>query len=211
MAEPLRRFSVPTNSMNLQLLNPFAHENFPERVDSSIDANAQCVRFNSGSSRFAGSYLAIGRTDGRVAIFDVATRAYLRFLEGHVKAVITLWSVSFTNIAHVHGNLIYFRFHSWSRNSRFLLSASRDGMVIIWDLATGSRLSTVRFDAPILSASLHPRNSKIFTVVLQNTPCATLVDLRKEFGGRYDLEIGEQVGNLGSKTDTQGQSAKKRK
>lgn len=77
--------------MNLQLLNPFAHENFPERVESSIDANAQCVRFNSGSSRFAGSYLAIGRTDGCVAILDLATRAYLRFLEGHVKAVTSLW------------------------------------------------------------------------------------------------------------------------
>lgn len=79
--------------MNLQLLNPFAHENFPERVETSIDANAQCVRFNSGSNRFAGSYLAIGRTDGRVAILDLATRAYLRFLEGHVKAVICLWCV----------------------------------------------------------------------------------------------------------------------
>lgn len=82
-------FSAPT--MNLQLLNPFAHENFPERVESSIDANAQCVRFNSGSSRFAGSYLAIGRTDGCVAILDLATRAYLRFLEGHVKTVTSLW------------------------------------------------------------------------------------------------------------------------
>lgn len=197
--------------MNLQLLNPFAHENFPERVDSSIDANAQCVRFNSGSSRFAGSYLAIGRTDGRVAIFDVATRAYLRFLEGHVKAVITLWSVSLVNIAHKTRKPDSVCLCSWSRNSRFLLSASRDGMAIIWDLATGSRLSTVRFDAPILSASLHPRNSKIFVVVLQNTPCATLIDLRKEFGGRYDLEIGEQIGNLGSKTDMQPQSTKKRK
>jgi COMPASS component SWD1 len=79
--------------MNLQLLNPFAHESFPERVDVSIDANAQCVRFNAGSSRFAGSYIAIGRVDGCVGILDLDTRAYLRFLEGHVKAVTSLWSV----------------------------------------------------------------------------------------------------------------------
>lgn len=82
---------VCKKAMNLQLINPFAHENFPEHVDVSIDTNAQCVRFNNGNSRFAGSFIAIGRTEGVVAILDIETRAYLRFLVGHVKAVTTLW------------------------------------------------------------------------------------------------------------------------
>ena len=76
--------------MNLQLLNPFAHENFPERVGTSLDANAQCVRFNAGTSRFAGSLEAIGRTDGSVSVLDIETRGYLRYLEGHVKGVTAL-------------------------------------------------------------------------------------------------------------------------
>lgn len=81
--------------MNLQLLNPFAHENFPERVDLSLDANAQCIRYNGGTSRFAGSLAAIGRTDGCVSILDMETRRYLRFMEGHVKAVTSLrWVAS---------------------------------------------------------------------------------------------------------------------
>ena len=83
--------------MNLQLLNPFAHENFPERVDTSLDANAQCVRYNTGTSRFAGSLVAVGRTDGAVSILDGETRAYLRFLEGHVKAVTSLRYVRITH------------------------------------------------------------------------------------------------------------------
>jgi len=64
-------------------------------------------------------------------------------------------------------------------------------MVIIWDLATGSRLRTIRFDAPVVSAVLHPRNCKIIVVVLQNRSGATLVDLRDEFGGRFELDVAE--------------------
>lgn len=77
--------------MNLQLINPFA-QNFPERVDSSIDACAQCVSFNGkGTSRFAGNLVAVGRNDGGVSVLDLETRAYVRVLEGHVKAVTSVW------------------------------------------------------------------------------------------------------------------------
>ena len=78
--------------------------------------------------------------------------------------------------------------YSWSRNSRYLLSASRDWNVIIWDLHTGERRDTIRFDAPITSAVLHPRNSKIVLVTLQNQAEAVLVDLRHEQGGRWELD-----------------------
>lgn len=77
--------------MNFELTNPFA-QNFPERVDTSLDACAQCVRFNnSTTSRFAGNFVAIGRNDGGVTVLDLETKGYLRFLEGHVKAITTVW------------------------------------------------------------------------------------------------------------------------
>lgn len=50
-------------------------------------------------------------------------------------------------------------FTSWSRNSRFLVSASKDGTCIVWDLQTGFRRETLRFSAPVLEAFFHPMNS----------------------------------------------------
>ena len=47
---------------------------------------------------------------------------------------------------------------SWSRNSRFLLTASRDWNVVLWDLEHGTRVRTIRFDSPVIGASLHPKN-----------------------------------------------------
>lgn len=53
-------------------------------------------------------------------------------------------------------------FQSWSRNSRFVLTSSKDWNVIVWDLASDidppQRKTTIRFDAPVSSASFHPRN-----------------------------------------------------
>lgn len=82
--------SICPSVMNLQLINPFAQNNFPENVDLKLDANAQCVAFNAGTSQFAGSYLAIGRNDGKITILDHETRNYLCYLEGHVKTVKSL-------------------------------------------------------------------------------------------------------------------------
>jgi COMPASS component SWD1 len=79
---------------------------------------------------------------------------------------------------------------SWSRNSRYLLTASKDWNVVIWDLASDcspvQRHTTVRFDAPVLSAHLHPRNSKIILAVLQ-TGEAYVADLRKDFRSQTEL------------------------
>ena len=78
---------------------------------------------------------------------------------------------------------------SWSRNSRYLLSSSRDWNIIIWDILTGDRRNCIRFDAPVLSASLHPRNSKLVLAILQNE--AVLVDLRDETEGRWTLDVAQ--------------------
>ena len=113
---------------------------------------------------------------------------------------------------------------SWSGNSRYLLTASRDWNVIIWDLSAGAadtlqgeRTHTVRFDAPVTSAALHPRNryewtrraslsqkkkkprltgdvslaafgSKLLVVTLHGQTQPVFVDLREEGGGRWELE-----------------------
>ncbi|POY74570.1 hypothetical protein BMF94_2331, partial [Rhodotorula taiwanensis] len=145
----------------------------PESFDSSVDAAALCARFNPRGLH-AGHYLAVGRLDGVVSVLDFETKEIVRWLEGHVKAV--------TSVA-------------WSGNSRYLLTASRDWNAILWDLSAaaqdsleGERKHTIRFDAPITSASLHPRNSKLVVVTLHGQTQPVFVDLREDGGGRWELE-----------------------
>lgn len=81
---------------------------------------------------------------------------------------------------------------SWSRNNRYLLSASLDGTAIVWDLAvvsplvrpytpagsaTVARAKTIRFDAPLVTAAFHPRNASIILATLTCNE-VVLVDLR---------------------------------
>lgn len=40
----------------------------------------------------------------------------------------------------------------------YLLSSSQDWKCILWDLKDGSRIRTVRFEAPVYIAELHPYN-----------------------------------------------------
>lgn len=97
---------------------------------------------------------------------------------------------------------------SWSRNSRFVLTTSKDWNVVLWDLASDTdppkRRTTVRFDAPVSSASFHPRNryslwsrctsitgltgrfSQILLVLLSPGD-AYIVDLRKKYRTRVEL------------------------
>ncbi|GAA5878946.1 hypothetical protein JCM3774_000668 [Rhodotorula dairenensis] len=158
--------------MNLDLLNPFS-TSVPENFDQSVDAAALCARFNP-RGLYAGHYIAVGRLDGVVAVIDFETKDIVRWLEGHVKAVTTV---------------------CWSGDSRYLLTASRDWNAIIWDLSAGAadtlrgeRRHTVRFDAPITSAALHPRNSQLLVVTLHGQTQPVFVDLRDEGGGRWELE-----------------------
>lgn len=74
------------------MLDPFA-QGFPENFETSIEAAGLCARFNPRGV-FAGHFLAVGRLDGAVAVYDFETKGVVRWLEGHVKAVTTLWSVS---------------------------------------------------------------------------------------------------------------------
>ena len=92
---------------------------------------------------------------------------------------------------------------SWSRNNRYLLSASHDSTAIVWDLSyltpllpthtpiharsgpSSSRKQTLRFESPLSNAQFHPRNSRIILATLVGE--VALVDLRKG-GGKWTLK-----------------------
>merc|ERR1711939_859795 len=169
-----------TAYMDLELLNPFAAD-YPEHVESSHefgDAKAVCARFNGGGI-FAGQYIAVGREQGRVSIFDFETKESIRFLHGHTRTVSTV---------------------CWSQSSRYLLTAAADWLVNVWDLSvrpsdllSDSRKRCIRFDAEVTSAQLHPRNSKLFVATLNQQREPELVDFRlkdaREEQYRFQLEM----------------------
>lgn len=78
-----------------------------------------------------------------------------------------------------------------------MLTASKDWNIIIWDLASPcdppQRHTTIRFDAPVVAASFHPRNSRIVLALL-STGEAYIVDLRSSHRGRFELG-GEDDGD----------------
>ncbi|ORX40967.1 WD40-repeat-containing domain protein [Kockovaella imperatae] len=190
-----------------QLLNPFAQK-YPETVDCNLPSQSTCCRFNN-SGPFAGHYLAAGGSDGLIEIWDVETRDIIRTLEGHVKSI---------------GSIC------WSRNNRYLLSASLDSTCVVWDLsimdnpalsprtpldsphssssvsviAPSTRSRTIRFDAPVAMAEFHPRNSKIILATLTCNE-VVLVDLRP--GGGMSI-VEDAVDERDMQVDSeQGDSA----
>ncbi|PYH45657.1 Set1-mediated histone H3-K4 methylation subunit Swd1 [Aspergillus saccharolyticus JOP 1030-1] len=128
--------------MNLSLIDPFVlAQDYPDTLSEKLrSGHATCLRFNR-----KGDYLASGRVDGTVVIFDVETNGVARKLRGHTRQIQSL---------------------SWSRDGRYLLSSSQDWKCILWDLKDGSRVRTVRFEAPVYIAELHPYNHLLFVASL---------------------------------------------
>ena len=120
--------------MNLALLDPFGvTHDYPETTTGHLrSGHCTCVRFNR-----KGDYLAAGRTDGTVVIFDVETQGVARKLKGHTRQVQSL---------------------NWSKDGRYLLTSSQDWKCHIWDLSDGSILKSVKFEGPVYIAELHPLN-----------------------------------------------------
>ncbi|KAF8629362.1 hypothetical protein AX15_003493 [Amanita polypyramis BW_CC] len=149
--------------MNESLINPFSITH-PTAVQTSLFALAIFARFDP-----SGRFIAAAKLDGSTDIWDLETRSPARCLNGHVKSVTSV---------------------DWSRNSRFVLTSSKDWNVIVWDLASEcdppQRYATVRFDAPVVSASFHPRNSNIILTLL-STGEVYVTDLRKEIRSRVEL------------------------
>ncbi|KAJ6627441.1 WD40-repeat-containing domain protein [Mycena sp. CBHHK59/15] len=100
---------------------------------------------------------------------------------------------------------------SWSRHSRFVLTASKDWNVAVWDLARAcvpaQRRATLRFDAPVVGASFHPRNSRIILALL-STGEAYVVDQRRAHRGRVELcEVQDESDDEGAGPSVRVRSA----
>ncbi|KAF1811345.1 WD40 repeat-like protein [Eremomyces bilateralis CBS 781.70] len=128
--------------MNLALVDPFVlAQDCPEALTETLrNGHATCIRFNHN-----GDLLASGRLSGTIVIFDIETNGVACKLRGHTKQVQSL---------------------SWSSNDRFLLSASQDWKCILWDLQDGTKVRTIRFEAPVFMAELHPKNHLRFVAAL---------------------------------------------
>lgn len=94
-----------------------------------------------------------------MVIFDIETNGVARKLKGHTRQIQSL-RYNFprlnTPIYIEPQNTNYIS--SWSRDGRYLLTSSQDWKCILWDLRDGSRVRTVRFEAPVYIAELHPFN-----------------------------------------------------
>ncbi|KAL8913269.1 MAG: hypothetical protein Q9171_001916 [Xanthocarpia ochracea] len=128
--------------MNLSLIDPFIlAQDYPDALTGKVrSGHAACIRFNR-----KGDFLASGRVDGTVVIFDIETNGVARKLRGHTRQIQAL---------------------SWSGDGRYLLSSSQDWKCILWDLHDGTKLRTVRFEAPVYIAELHPTNPFLFVASL---------------------------------------------
>jgi len=55
-------------------------------------------------------------------------------------------------------------------NGRYLLSSSQDWKVVVWDLQDGSRMRTVRFEAPVFMAEFHPHDQYVNSLLHKTEP-----------------------------------------
>ncbi|KAK4218305.1 SWD1-like protein [Rhypophila decipiens] len=147
--------------MNLLLSDDYLLQDYPEDITNTIrSGHSTCVRFNH-----KGDYLASGRVDGTVVIWDLDTMGVARKLRGHSKNITSL---------------------SWSKCGRYLLSACQGWQVILWDLQDGKRYREVRFNAAVYGAELHPQNHHQFVAALFDEQ-PFLVDITDPVHVRYPL------------------------
>ncbi|KAF2677542.1 WD40 repeat-like protein [Lentithecium fluviatile CBS 122367] len=168
--------------MNLSLVDPFVlAQDCPEVITGRLRSG------HSTSIRFShrGDLLASGRHDGIVVIFDIETNGVARKLRGHTRQIQSL---------------------SWSTNDRYLLSAGQDWKCVLWDLKDGSRVRTVRFEAAIFIAELHPLNHMLFAAALfEDQP--VLVDMSNEVPAKHTLPTAPRRSQLERENASEKQAA----
>ncbi|KAJ2904514.1 chromatin binding protein [Zalerion maritima] len=135
-AKSSNKFPIPQEhltGMNLLLSDDYLIQDHPEVLNHTIrSGHSTCLRFNR-----KGNYLASGRVDGTVVLWDMDTMGVARKLRGHSKGISSL---------------------CWSRCGRYLLSACRGWLVILWDLQDGKKERQIRVRAPVFTAELNPTN-----------------------------------------------------
>lgn len=68
---------------------------YPTAVQASLPSQCSLARFDR-----SGRFVAAGRSDGSAAIWELETRAAVRWLEGHVKAITSVECVMYKAIRY---------------------------------------------------------------------------------------------------------------
>jgi len=84
---------------------------------------------------------------------------------------------------------------SWARNSRRLLSSSLDWHVIMWDVPESEPIKKFKFEGPVTSARIHPRNSSQFLAcpMMASPVLVTMGDSAADEETRQPLLAEEEV------------------
>ncbi|KAI6242991.1 WD domain, G-beta repeat protein [Aphelenchoides fujianensis] len=167
--------------MNTEFLERNFAVGFPEELDGHLEiANGHAVicKFNR-----LGTLIAVGSNDGRIFLFDFITRGLIKTWGAHVKPISSL---------------------DWSRSGRFLMSASADGTVAIWNvLDTSVNVERYHYGAtanpPV--AVFNPRNEGQFLVLTLGTPTSNVTCVLLK-----NIENGEEV-KLGNNLCQPGEEA----
>ncbi|KAM9958157.1 hypothetical protein ACTFIW_013137 [Dictyostelium discoideum] len=133
--------------MNLCLIDPFKQSDVPETVEYYL-VDPKNIKSNCASFNRRGTLLAVGCASpiGKILVWDFDTKKIVRTLYHHTGCVNSI---------------------CWSRNGKKLLTASNDGSLVLWDLATSKILFSLELESPILFAEFHPRNNDLCLIVLQ--------------------------------------------
>ena len=133
--------SVPRAAMTS--LSAGVDNDFPDQVAATLQRNNSskqvCAALNT-----AATILAVGCSDGGVALYDFETRGVAKLLKGHTAAVVAL---------------------SWNATSHHLLTASLDGLIIRWNVMEGTQgayatMGTVSTAASAITAADEEGQSK---------------------------------------------------
>ncbi|KAL8832792.1 MAG: hypothetical protein Q9191_000064 [Dirinaria sp. TL-2023a] len=162
--------------MNSSLIDPFIlAQDYPESLTGRLrSGHATCIKFNR-----KGDFLASGRVDGTIVVFDIETNGVARKLRGHTRQIQSL---------------------------RYLLSSSQDWKCVLWDLHDGARLRIVRFEAPVYIAELHPYNHFLFVASLfEDQPM--LVDISSSIPVKRQLPSAPKRSRIDGEAMTEKQAA----
>jgi len=126
-------------------------ETWPLCDPSAGSAGAKCVAFTSD-----GCTLAVGQKDGRITLWNIATRLEQSVLPGHTEFVATL---------------------VFAPDGRSLVSSGGDRTVRLWDLATGqARFMILGQESMFVSLAFSP-DSQVLILGDQQSPVVQLRDV----------------------------------
>lgn len=126
--------------MNIDLLETHFGQSYPEEPDGVLDSISLAVTCNFNRR---GSLLAVGCNDGRIVLWDFLTRGIAKIISAHVHPICSL---------------------CFSRRGNYIVSASSDNTVCIFDVLSSECIRKWRFPTPVLRVQFHPRNENLILV-----------------------------------------------